>query len=111
LGSCGPVGFEASRDRHGCPHGLAGQRMIEEHVLTGNVLTTWLLVASALDSQRQTNDDDPHTVNRAMPRASGPVAGAETSCFLGASVQLRPSDFHLHGVHLVHSVLLIFSAR
>ena len=41
-----------------------GKRVIHEHVLTGDVLTIWHLIAPFLDVQRQTNDDDVHLVQR-----------------------------------------------
>ncbi|CAJ1367707.1 unnamed protein product, partial [Effrenium voratum] len=62
-----------------------GSRISEEHILTGNILSTWLQVASSLNAQRQTNDEVEHLVQRRMPMVR--AVTDEHEVIVGVAVQ------------------------
>ncbi|CAJ1348432.1 unnamed protein product [Effrenium voratum] len=62
-----------------------GSRIAEEHILTGNILSTWLQVASSLNAQRQTNDEVEHLVQRRMPMVR--AVTDEHEVIVGVAVQ------------------------
>jgi len=63
-----------------------GRRVIQEHVLAGNVLTAWTLVGPGTDAKTQPHADDLRTAQRGMPVVRAVADDGETI----VGVAIRP---------------------